>query len=138
MPKLSRRPAVWPAVSYAKEKRQVLIWMTVLFAVSGAISGAVQDEQLIPLIGMATGLLFALLIIAWCGHDRGELEIDAWPLFGPMMVICPGPIVLVPAYLFATRGFLHGLIGLLKAAMFMLLLITVSVLSTMAVAFIFQ
>ena len=46
----------------------------------------------------------AMLIVGWCDIDREERQLDRWRFFVPLMVLCPGPLVVLPAYLFVTRG----------------------------------
>src|SRR3972149_11751978 len=112
--------------SPARQKRRILIWMTVLFAVSGLLSGLfLEDRSLLSVIEIATAIVLAILLVTWCECDRIERQGERWPFFIVLMVLCPGPILMLPIYLFATRG-AGGFLATARAAAFFVLLIGAS------------
>lgn len=114
-------------------KRRQLFWMVALFAISGLASGLLPvTPRMDAVLNLGTGIAFALLILRWYECDRWERGEAPWRFFGPLMVIFPGPIVMVPVYLISTRG-LRGLVATMKAALFFVFLITVGVLAENAI-----
>lgn len=111
--------------SWRREKFRLLLGMVAVFAVAGFVSGFLPDEgSASRSVSLAMGLAFSLLIVRWCAYDRQERGLAPWPHFGLLMVICPGPLIMVPIYLLATRG-APGLISTAKAAVFFVFLIVV-------------
>ena len=77
----------------------------------------------------AAGLSFTILTLGWCSIDREERNLESWRFFVPMMVFLPGPFLMIPIYLFATRG-LEGFAATAKAfAFFVLMMVIVAVTS---------
>jgi hypothetical protein len=113
--------------SYRDAKIQTLIGMAVVYAVSGLFAGLLPEESPVQLIvDLATFVLFAVLLLKWCTLDRVERQIEAWPMFPVLLIICPGPLIIMPLYFCSTRGW-AGLIATGKAALFLVLLFLVAV-----------
>jgi hypothetical protein len=113
--------------SCRQQKRQQLIWMLALFAVSGFLTGILpEDTAWTAVLQVAMGIVFAVLVLGWCEYDRIERQSRRWPYFTFFMVIVPGPLIMVPTFLFATRGG-KGFVAIAKAGAFFVLLIAVFV-----------
>jgi hypothetical protein len=76
-------------------------------------------------IDFASGLIVVILILGWCRIDREERQLTPWRFFVPLMVLCPGPLILMPTYLFVTRG-RGGFAATAKASAFLVLMIVVA------------
>lgn len=116
--------------SFRDAKLRVLTWMVVVFAVSGFLTWIISEESGFGrIVDVATMVCFAVLLLQWCSLDRTERQLDPWPYFVLLVVLCPGPLIMMPLYLCRTRGW-GGLIATGKAVLFFLLLIGVAVLGT--------
>lgn len=120
-------------------KRRQLLGMIITFAVSGFVSGWVDDLALSRFIDLATGLVFAFLILRWCDNDHYERQQNQEPLwhgmpwryFAFMMILCPGPLIMMPIYLLVTRGW-RGFISIAWAGAFFALLVAVCAVAAVA------
>ena len=65
-----------------------------------------------------------ILTLGWCTIDREERNLEPCRFFVPMMVFLPGPMLMIPIYLFVTRGF-QGFVATAKAFGFFVLMIVV-------------
>jgi len=122
-------PELPPLPSYGPEKERVLRALLIAWAIGGALTAFVA-EDLARIVDLAMGLATVILILRWCDFDRRERGIDRWPLFGAMMLICPGPAVVLPIYFLRTRG-LPGLWSTAKAFGFFILMVTVAALGAL-------
>jgi hypothetical protein len=112
-----------PLLSAAK--RRQLLWMVLTIACSGVIGGMLREGSGISrLVDLATSITMAVFILRWCEYDRRERGGTRWRYFTPLMVLLPGPVIMVPIYLLATRGS-RGFWAIAKAAAFLLLLIAI-------------
>jgi hypothetical protein len=124
-----------PEFSYQKAKRRQLLGMIVTFAVSGFVSGIIVDDRVLSrLADVAAAIAFAFFVLRWCDYDHGERQERQerlwqglpWRYFTPLMLLCPGPPIMVPVYLLATRG-LRGFISIAWALAFFALLVAVGI-----------
>jgi hypothetical protein len=121
-------------LSIRRQKRNALLIMVALFAVLGLINGVTPEHFVAGrVIDLAGAIGFAILLIRWCSLDCFELGIEPWAHIGIMLIICPGPFILMPIYFLKTRGF-RGLLSMLWSAAFFVLLMAVSVVSAVAAA----
>lgn len=107
--------------------------MIVLFAVGGAVSALLPDTPRVDTaFNFAIAISFAVLILRWCEYDRWERGDAPWRFFTPLMVIAPGPWLMVPIYLISTRR-LRGLVVATKAILFFAFLVVIAVATESAV-----
>lgn len=122
-PESPPEPAADQIPDFASRKRRKLIQLLVLMAVMGFLTGLLpEDSSINRVLDLAGGIVMAMLIVGWCDIDREERQLDRWRFFVLMMVLCPGPLVILPAYLFVTRG-IGGFAATAKAIAFFGLMI---------------
>ncbi len=110
-------------LDFARRKRRQLVFVLIAMAISGFLSGFLaEDSGWSHMVDLATGLIVAILIVGWCEIDREERQLSRWRLFVPLMVLCPGPLIMIPTYFFVTRG-LGGFAATAKASAFLVLMI---------------
>ncbi len=119
-------PELPPLPSYRPEKDRVLWALLIVWAIGGALAVFVA-EDLSRIVDVAAGIATVILILRWCDYDRQERAINRWPFFGVMMILCPGPALVLPIYFLRTRG-LRGLWSTAKAFGFFVLMVTVAAL----------
>jgi hypothetical protein len=101
---------------FRRAKRKVLLAILLLFVLDGFLAPLTEgDAALRGGRNIVTAIALAALLLQWCQYDRREHAIKRWPCFGVMMIICPGPLILMPVYFLATRGW-RGLISIMKAS----------------------
>ena len=103
-PDSPQEPAADQIPDFASRKRRKLIQLLVLMAILGFLTGLFQDSSINRVTDLTGAIVMAMLIVGWCAIDREERQLDRWRFFVPLMVLCPGPLVVLPAYLFVTRG----------------------------------
>ncbi len=103
-PDSPQEPAADQIPDFASRKRRKLIQLLVLMAILGFLTGLFQDSSINRVTDLTGAIVMAMLIVGWCDIDREERQLDRWRFFVPLMVLCPGPLVVLPAYLFVTRG----------------------------------
>ena len=103
-PESPQEPAADQIPDFASRKRRKLIQLLVLMAILGFLTGLFQDSSINRVTDLTGAIVMAMLIVGWCAIDREERQLDRWRFFVPLMVLCPGPLVVLPAYLFVTRG----------------------------------
>jgi hypothetical protein len=117
---------------FARRKRrklhQILIAMAMLGFAMGLFPEGSTLERIASFVG---GLSFTILTLGWCTIDREERNLEPWRFFVPMMVFVPGPILMIPIYLFVTRG-LEGFVATAKAFGFFLLMVVVIAVTSIA------
>jgi hypothetical protein len=108
--------------------------MAVLFFVSGVLWGSLPDEPdqapasgvrgRVALVALdVLGVIaFHVLAYVWCEYDRLERGKPRWRRFAFLVIVCPGPLVMAPVYLCATRG-TRGLWATAKAAVLLAVLL---------------
>jgi hypothetical protein len=115
-------------LDFRRAKRKVLLAMLLVFALSGFLLPLTGAEVVLRRgVDIATAIGTTVLILQWCAYDCRQRMLRRWPYFGLMLVLCPGPLILMPIYFFATRGW-RGLISILKA----LVLFTLAVVAMLA------
>ncbi len=119
-------------LEFARRKRRKLHQILISMAVLGFAMGLFPEDSTLERIAtFATGLSFTILTLGWCTIDREERNLNPWRFFVPMMVFLPGPILMIPIYLFVTQG-LEGSAATAKAfAFFVLMMVVISVTSIM-------
>lgn len=119
-------------LDFARRKRRKLHQMLITTAILGFATGIFPEgSSLEQIASFAAGLSFNILILGWCTIDREERNLEPWRFFAPMMVLLPGPILMVPIYLFTTRG-LEGFAATAKAfAFFVLMMVVVMITAIM-------
>lgn len=105
---------------YARRKRNCLILLLVWAVVSGFVFGAVPVDWENPLV-ILDAIVFVIVIIKWTFLDAAEHGFGLWRYFVPLMVICPGPLIVMPVYFIRSRGWAAGLIACGLAVTFCLL-----------------
>lgn len=112
-------------------KRRQLLWMLVVALVLGLLSGLTGiGETDARLMQFVATLAFAFPLFQWCELDRLELGNQRWRGFGLLLILFPGPIVILPIYLLVTRG-QWGILAVVIAAGGYLGLLVASTLSEM-------
>ena len=114
---------------HARIKRNCLIFLLVWAVVSGSIYGIVQVEWEKPLL-LLDIIVFALAIIKWTRHDAEQHDFPLWRYFIPLIVICPGPLFVMPVYFVRSRGWWAGMIAILLSATFVVLQIAIDYAAT--------
>ena len=105
-----------PAVSLGRHKRVVVGLMAGLFAGVGVVMELLPENSTEAwALDVAGAIAFFVMAYLWCEWDRIERGRRRWPKFALLMIVCPGPLVMVPVYLCASRG-LRGLWATAKAA----------------------
>ncbi len=128
-PESPPEPAADQIPDFASRKRRKLIQLLVLMGVIGCLTGLLsEDSSINRLTDLIGGISMAMLILGWCDIDREERSLDRWRFFVILMVLCPGPLVMLPAYLFVTRG-IGGFAATAKAIAFLGLMMFVGVVS---------
>jgi hypothetical protein len=101
---------------FRRAKRKIILAILLLFALSGfLVPLTAGDPVLLKGLDLVTAIALAAFLLRWCQYDRRERHIKRWPFFAAMMILCPGPLILMPIYFLATRG-LRGLFSILMAA----------------------
>jgi len=122
-----------PLSTYGPEKRRLLFWLLGVMAIAGALAGISPDSGTERIITFLSNIAVAILITRWCEYDSREHGVRLWSYFVIMMICCPGPLFLVPIYLFTSRGS-GGWLATLKAAGFLLAMIAVNLICDLAAA----
>lgn len=106
-----------PVISELRaRKRRQLLWMLVVAIVLGLLSGLTGiGETDARLMQFVATLAFACPLFQWCELDRLELGNQRWRGFGLLLILFPGPIVILPIYLLVTRG-RRGILAVVIAA----------------------
>jgi hypothetical protein len=105
---------------YARRKRNCLILLLVWAVVSGFVFGAVPVDWESPVI-LLDAIVFMIIVIQWTFLDAAEHGFKLWRYFVPLLVICPGPLVMMPVYFIRSRGWISGLLACALAVAFCLL-----------------
>jgi hypothetical protein len=130
---IGQREHAGDELGFRRAKRRILLAILLLFALSGFLAPLTHgDATLQKGCDLVTGIALAVLLLQWCEYDRREHAIKRWRYFGLMMIVCPGPVILMPIYFLATRGS-RGLLSILKASVCFALAI-VAVLAGFAVS----
>lgn len=60
-------------------------------------------------------------MIRWTRWDAAERDFTLWRYFVPLLVICPGPIIVMPVYFVQSRGWSRGLLATFLGLAFLVL-----------------
>lgn len=87
-----------------RAKLRALGWMPVWFAAAGFVAGDLGARDVVNTMALiAAGIAFAVLTYRWCDADARLQSFSSWRHFVPALYLTPGPLVMVPIYLVATR-----------------------------------
>jgi len=103
----------------AQKKQQWLFLIFVFGAVEGLMTGLAPSLE--ALIGLIGAIATWVAILEWTKNDARQRDFTLWRYFAPMMILCPGPLIILPIYFVRTRGWLFGLRAVLFAAGLLLL-----------------
>ena len=104
-PESAQEPAADQIFDFTSRKRRKLFQLLALMAIMGLLTGILPDDSSINRVtDLANTIGIYLLIFGWCDIDREERHLDRWRYFVLLMVVCPGPLIVLPTYLFVTRG----------------------------------
>ena len=110
-------------------KLRALAWMPCWSAVAGVAAGCLTVHDIfdcLPLFG--AWIAMTVLAYRWCDSDARLRRYAHWDVFVPAPFVCPGPLVVVPAYLMASRR-ARCLRSLTLAALYVFVLIAVAIVS---------
>lgn len=115
---------------FVRRNRRKLHQILIATAILGFSTGLFPEGSTLErIVTFAAGLSVTVLTLGWCTIDREERNLDPWRFFVPMMVFLPGPILMIPIYLFVTRG-LEGFAATAKAFAFSVLMMVVAIVTT--------
>src|SRR5262245_57456165 len=87
-----------------RAKLRALAWMPVWLAAAGFVSGDFGARDVLDTVLLiAAAIAFAILTYRWCDADARLQRFANWSHFVPALYLTPGPLVMVPIYLLATR-----------------------------------
>ena len=109
-----------PSDQHATRKRWCLGFLLLWAVISGVISGLIAVEWQDPWVFVDV-IVCTLAIITWTYSDAALHNYRPWRFFIPMMIICPGPLIVMPIYFVRTRGWSKGIGATLLALGFMVL-----------------
>jgi hypothetical protein len=113
-------------------KRRALFRMLTWTGASGFVTGLLGEASPLGFIfQIAAWFAFLALLVGWCEADSQQQGVPLWRHFIPMLVVCPGPALLMPIYFLRSRG-IAGLVTTLLAALFFLGLLVVDVIGAVA------
>lgn len=100
---------------YTRPKRECLIMILVVAAIDGLATPFVpSDLEVLWLVAVPIALNVCCIKWAWIDADQYQVTLPRY--FVPLMVICPGPLILLPIHLIRSRGWRNGLWACLKGA----------------------
>lgn len=110
-----------------RAKIRALCWIPVWYAAAGLAVGYFGVKDLFDyLFQIASSLAFAVLSYRWCEADARLRQFPHWDRFVPALYLMPGPLLMVPVYLIATRG-LQSVRSIALAAVYLFVVLTVAV-----------
>jgi len=112
-----------PVSIFRRKQLHILLWMFVLFSVSGVTLGylPVNSEMSRRLLGVSTVLLL-MLIMWWYDYDQLALDRPRSSVYRLMLLLCPGPLVMLPIHFLVTRG-ARGLLSTVWAGCYLTILL---------------
>ena len=85
-------------------KQRALLWMLIWSGLAGFATGSAAVWDLFGCLPHLVAVLaFISLTYRWCDADAQLHRFAHWNNFVPALYVCPGPLVVVPVYLAATR-----------------------------------
>jgi hypothetical protein len=116
----SSEPTSTDTIPYSRKKRNCLVFLLVWAVVSGSVYAIVDIEWEWPLLFLDM-VVFLLTVLHWAHCDAAERGFTLWRYFTPLMVIFPGPLVVLPVYFVKSRGWSAALKSTFLAAGFLIL-----------------
>jgi len=116
-------------VDLIRLKQRTLLWMLFWSAFAGFISGTLQVRDAfdcLPLVAALAAL--AALAYRWCDADARLRRFAQWEIFVPALYVFPGPLLVVPMYLAATRR-MRCLRSMMLAAVYLFVMVSVAIVS---------
>ncbi len=115
---------------YARRKHRKLHQILLVMAILGFAMGLFpEDSTLERIVTFVAGLSVTVLILGWCDIDLEERNLKRWRFFVPMMVLIPGPFIMIPIYLLFTRR-AEGFVATAKAFAFFVLMTAVTMVAS--------
>ena len=116
------------STSKRRALRRMLIWT----GASGFVTGLLGETSPTGFIfQIAAWFAFLALLVGWCEADSRQRDIPLWRYFIPMLVLFPGPALVMPIYFLRSRGG-RGIVTTLLAALFLIGLLAVDVIGAVA------
>jgi hypothetical protein len=113
-------------------KRRSLQQIPIWFLSAGFVTGFWGEGDLFDVLAQVVSTVaFYVLLHRWCGADARLHRRDLWRYFVLTLVICPGPLLVVPIHLVRTRG-VRGLLFSLLALIYLVAAIAVQVIGILA------
>ncbi len=119
--------------SYARSKRNCLVFLLAWAIVWGFVGGAASVNWGTAIVFL-DAVMFLIAIVRWTYLDAAEHDFQLWRHFVTLLVICPGPVVIMPVYFIRSRGWRAGLIACGLALAFWVLQIALHFWPTYVVA----
>lgn len=117
-------------------KRQSLLRIPLWMLAAGFATGFFGEGDLLDLIvHVIATVAFLVLLHRWCAADARLHRIELWRYFLVTLVVCPGPLLVVPIHLLRTRG-IRGLLSILLALAYFIAVCVVQALGFFAGAFV--
>ncbi len=115
-------------VAKMRLKQRALIWMLFWSAVAGFATGCPDVWDAVGCLPqVVAAVAFVSLTYQWCDADAQLRRFSNWDNFVPALYICPGPLVVVPVYIAATRR--KTLVRSMSlAALYLFVLVTAAIL----------
>ena len=109
-------------------KQRALVGMLFWSAVAGFATGCPDAWDAVGCLPqVVAALAFVSLTYQWCDADAQLRRFANWDIFVPALYICPGPLVVVPVYIAATRR-TRCVRSMSLAALYLFVLLSVAVL----------
>lgn len=109
----------------ATAKQRCLIWMTALFAANGLCIVATSMNPGFEFLSTAISILVLLLALSWCDHDAKQRNF-AMGTFWWLFIFFGAPIA-IPFYFFRSRDKREAFSLTVKALLFFIFLLFVSI-----------
>ncbi len=114
-----------PDASLSWKKIVCLFFMLGVGAASGFVDMAAPEFERVNSI--VSGLAFVIALATWTHLDARQRDYELWSSFVVMLVLCPGPIFVMPYYFINSRGWMGGILACLLSMGFMFLYIVVAI-----------
>ena len=132
-PRFDSIPSTGPPSPQQISKRYLLLAIPAISAAKGIVDPWLPVDSNLPRrFELLFAILFVLLVYWWYDYDQRELGRRPSALSRIMMLICPGPCVMIPIHLLVTRG-VNALKSIVLAAGYLVLVLLVQ-LSAFAVS----
>ena len=78
---------------------------------TGGLYGALYDGWSSSIVAIVYFVMHAALIIQWVYLDAADHEFRLTRYFIPLVIICPGLLVVMPVYFVKSRGWIRGVLA---------------------------